>query len=36
VTVVGSIASLAARLMRPVTSKMTNDFFACVKKKIEA
>ncbi len=36
VTVVGSIASLAARLMKPVTAKMTNDFFSCVKKKIEA
>ncbi len=36
VTVVGTIASLAARLMKPVTAKMTNDFFSCVKKKIEA
>jgi hypothetical protein len=36
VTVVGTIASLAARLMKPVTAKMTSDFFACVKKKIEA
>ena len=36
VTVVGSIASLAARLMKPVTAKMTRDFFSCVKKKIEA
>ena len=36
VTIVGSIASLAARLMKPVTSKMTNEFFSCVKKKIEA
>jgi len=36
VTVVGSIASLAARLMKPVTAKMTKDFFSCVKKKIEA
>jgi carbon monoxide dehydrogenase subunit G len=36
VTVVGSIASLAARLMKPVTAKMTTQFFSCVKKKIEA
>lgn len=36
VSVVGTIASLAARLMKPVTAKMTTDFFACVKKKIEA
>jgi carbon monoxide dehydrogenase subunit G len=36
VTIVGSIASLAARLMKPVTGKMTKDFFSCVKKKIEA
>lgn len=36
VSVVGSIASLAARLMKPVTAKMTTQFFSCVKKKIEA
>ena len=36
VNVVGSIASLAARLMKPVTAKMTTQFFSCVKKKIEA
>ena len=36
VSVVGSIASLAARLMKPVTAKMTAQFFSCVKKKIEA
>jgi carbon monoxide dehydrogenase subunit G len=36
VSVVGSIASLAARLMKPVTAKMTQDFFTCVRKKIEA
>ena len=36
VSVVGSIASLAARLMKPVTAKMTSQFFSCVKKKIEA
>jgi uncharacterized protein len=36
VRVVGTIASLAARLMKPVTAKMTNQFFTCVRKKIEA
>lgn len=36
VTVSGSVASLAARLMKPVTAKMTSQFFSCVKKKIEA
>jgi hypothetical protein len=35
VRVVGTIASLAARLMKPVTAKMTTQFFSCVKKKIE-
>ena len=35
VKVVGTIASLAARLMKPVTKKMTGQFFSCVKKKIE-
>lgn len=35
VRVVGTIASLAARLMKPVTVKMTTQFFSCVKKKIE-
>jgi carbon monoxide dehydrogenase subunit G len=35
VKVVGTIASLAARLMKPVTAKMTSQFFGCVKKKIE-
>lgn len=36
VRIVGSIASLAARLMKPVTAKLTSQFFSCVKKKIEA
>ncbi|HXV63400.1 MAG TPA: carbon monoxide dehydrogenase subunit G [Vicinamibacteria bacterium] len=35
VRVVGTIASLASRLMKPVTMKMTTQFFSCVKKKIE-
>jgi carbon monoxide dehydrogenase subunit G len=36
VTVVGTIASLAARLMGSVTQKLTGEFFNCVKKKIES
>ncbi|HSP16039.1 MAG TPA: carbon monoxide dehydrogenase subunit G [Thermoanaerobaculia bacterium] len=35
VTVVGAIASLAARLMGPVTQKLTDAFFENVRKKIE-
>jgi carbon monoxide dehydrogenase subunit G len=35
VTVVGTIASLAARLMGTVTKKLTDAFFECVRKKIE-
>lgn len=35
VKVLGTIASLAARLMKPVTQKLTAQFFACVKKKLE-
>jgi carbon monoxide dehydrogenase subunit G len=35
VMVVGTIASLAARLMGGVTQKMSSDFFLCVKSKIE-
>ena len=35
VKVLGTIASLAARLMKPVTQKLTGQFFTCVKKKIE-
>jgi uncharacterized protein len=36
VTVVGAIASLAARLMGVVTQKLTSAFFDCVRAKIEA
>ncbi len=36
VIVVGSIASLASRLLGSVTQKLTNAFFNCVKAKIEA
>jgi carbon monoxide dehydrogenase subunit G len=36
VVVLGTIASLAARLMGSVTDKLTGDFFSCVKAKIEA
>ncbi len=35
VTVVGTIASLAARLMGVVTQKVTDTFFECVRKRIE-
>jgi carbon monoxide dehydrogenase subunit G len=35
VKVLGTVASLAARLMKPVTQKLTGEFFECVKKKIE-
>ena len=35
VTVVGTIASLAARLMGPVTKSLTDSFFRCVSKRIE-
>jgi len=35
VVILGSLASLAARMMGPVTQKLTEQFFACVKKKIE-
>ncbi|HUF39241.1 MAG TPA: carbon monoxide dehydrogenase subunit G [Anaerolineales bacterium] len=36
ITIVGTIASLASRLMAPVTKKMTGVFFDCVKAKLEA
>lgn len=35
VTVIGAIASLAARLMGTVTQKVTDQFFECVRKRIE-
>jgi carbon monoxide dehydrogenase subunit G len=35
VVVVGTIASLAARLMGSVSKKLTAEFFSCVKKRIE-
>lgn len=35
VTVIGTIASLAARLMGVVTQKITDAFFQCVRKQIE-
>ena len=35
VTVIGAIASLAARLMGVVTQKITDAFFECVRKRIE-
>ena len=36
IAVVGTIASLASRLMGSVTKKITGEFFNCVKSKIEA
>lgn len=36
VAVVGTIASLASRLMGAVTRKLSGAFFECLKKKIEA
>jgi hypothetical protein len=36
VIIVGTIASLASRLLGSVTQKLTNAFFGCVKAKIEA
>jgi uncharacterized protein len=35
ITIVGTIASLAARLMGVVTRKLTDAFFDCVRQKIE-
>ncbi len=35
ITIVGTIASLASRMMGGVTKKLTGVFFACVKEKIE-
>jgi carbon monoxide dehydrogenase subunit G len=35
VTIVGTIASLASRLMGVVAQKMTDSFFECVRKRIE-
>ena len=36
ITIVGQLASLAARLMGTVSQKLTGAFFDCVRKKIEA
>ncbi len=35
VAIVGTIASLAARLMNSAAKKLTGQFFKCVKKKVE-
>lgn len=35
IVVVGQLASLAARMMTPVSQKLTEQFFECVRKKIE-
>ena len=36
VTVAGTIASLASRMMGGVSKKLTNDFFDCLKQQVEA
>ncbi len=36
IVILGTLASLAARLMSSVTQKLTAEFFNCFKKKIEA
>ncbi|HET7011110.1 MAG TPA: carbon monoxide dehydrogenase subunit G [Anaerolineales bacterium] len=36
VTILGTIASLASRMMGSVTEKLAGQFFNCVKKKVEA
>jgi carbon monoxide dehydrogenase subunit G len=36
VTILGTIASLASRMMGSVTEKLAGQFFACVRKKVEA
>jgi carbon monoxide dehydrogenase subunit G len=36
VAVLGQLASLAARMMVPVSQKLTGQFFDCVRQKIEA
>jgi hypothetical protein len=35
ITIVGQLASLAARMMGPVSQKLTEQFFAAMKQKIE-
>ena len=36
ITVLGTLASLASRLMGDITKKLSNEFFQCLKTKIEA
>jgi uncharacterized protein len=36
ITILGQLASLAARMMAPVSQKLTQQFFESMKKKIEA
>ncbi len=36
INLVGQLASLAARMMQPMTKQLTGVFFDCMKKKIEA
>jgi len=35
IRVVGTIASLAMRLMKPISQKLTSQFFDCLKKELE-
>ena len=35
IAVLGQLASLAARMMGPVSQKLTAQFFECARKKIE-
>jgi carbon monoxide dehydrogenase subunit G len=36
ISVLGTIASLASRMMGSVTQKLTEEFFSCMKQQIEA
>lgn len=36
IAILGQLASLAARMMTPVSQKLTEQFFSCAKQKIEA
>ncbi len=36
ITILGQLASLAARMITPVSQKLTEQFFSCAKQKIES
>jgi uncharacterized protein len=36
ISILGQLASLAARMMMPVSQKLTEQFFSCAKQKIES